>query len=65
MSNEQIEKSKPVDCNSYCDFLGYYPIEERGFIAKINLSAPVFRIEFDYNIERWDLGETKGLYLGV
>ena len=54
-----VKEEVIVDCNELCEFKGYSKIATGSQIAKINLSAPVYKITFDYNIDEW-IGDTGG-----
>lgn len=50
----QSQQLPLIDCNVFCEFKGYWDIAARTKIARINLTSPVFKITFDYNIEPWE-----------
>lgn len=43
-----------TDCNEYCEFKGYWNIQSRNKIGRINMTSPVFKVSFDYNIMPWE-----------
>jgi hypothetical protein len=49
-----------IDCNEFCEFKGLWDIASRTKIGRINLTSPVFKISFDYNIQPW-LGDWGGV----